>query len=368
MLDNEECQQRWKQYLNPSLDLTTPWSKKEVSTTRSQPSLPCILAHSLRSCLTGRNPQHSHAKRCSSNREGTARKFPKPVPELDTSQVRIPKLTRLSLRYTFIWTNCAIIFSESSNTSLPDPITAVFGAQEQEHDLALVSICYLTSPPRVCMMPTYLTHKIPYLGPTTRTTARTSGGHHECEPEDADEDDDDDDDDDDEVQIMLEAPTSARPPQQASSSWGPSSVSYFILSLEVSLLDGSTQATYGGSPSAPASASAPCSPSAPTSPAAPTSPYTPISSFTPVTPAPPQDKKTYVELARMLFNAPHASLECKMSAGSVLFDHIFDLADGSQERLELARDLFITGEGIISSDMLSCAETVMHEYIIGNNF
>jgi hypothetical protein len=214
------------------------------------------------------------------------------------------------------------------------------------------------------MMSTYLTHEIPYLGPTTHTTARTSSGHHECEPEDADEDEDDDD----EVQIMLEAPTSARPPQQASSSWGPSSVSYFILSLEVSLLDDFIQVTYGGSSSASTSASVPRSPFAPTCPDTPTSPYTPISSFTPVTPAPPQDKKTYVELARLLFNAPHASLECKMSAGSVLFDHIFDLADGSQERLELARDLFITGEGIISSDMLSCAETVMHEYIIGNNF
>jgi hypothetical protein len=261
-------------------------------------------------------------------------------------------------------------FSESSNISLPDPTTAVIGAQEQEHDLALVSICYLTSPPRVCMMPTYLTHKIPYLGPNTPTTARTSSGHHECEPEDAD----DDEGDDDEVQIMLEAPTSTRPTQQTSSSWGPSSVGYLMHTPEVSLLDNSTQATYGGSSSAPASASAPRSPSAPTSPtaptslSAPTSPYAPTSPCAPVTPTSPQGKNTHIELARLLFTTPHASLECKVSAGNVLFDHIFEPANGSPERLELAKDLFTIGAGIISPDMLSCVEAMMHEYMLGNDF
>jgi hypothetical protein len=220
------------------------------------------------------------------------------------------------------------------------------------------------------MMPIYLTHETPSSGPTTHTTGRTSSGHQEYEPEDAD----DDEGDDDEVQIMLEAPTSARPPQQASSSWGPSSVSYLIHTPEFSLLDGYTQATYGGSSSAPASASAPRSPSAPTSPAAPTSlsaptsPYAPTSPCAPVTSAPPQGKKTHIELARLLFTAPHASLECKVSAGNVLFDHIFEPANGSPERLELAKDLFTIGAGIISPDMLSCVEAMMHEYMLGNDF
>jgi hypothetical protein len=75
-------------------------------------------------------------------------------------------------------------------------------------------------------------------------------------------------------------------------------------------------------------------------------------------------KSTQVELARLLFAAPYTSLDCKVDARNVVFEHMFEFADGSPERLDLAKDLFTAGTSIVSPEMLRCAEIVMRKHML----
>jgi hypothetical protein len=76
---------------------------------------------------------------------------------------------------------------------------------------------------------------------------------------------------------------------------------------------------------------------------------------------------TSVELALLLFTVPHTSLDSKVDAGSLLFGHMFELASGSPERLDLAKQLFVAGMGVISPDMLHGAEAVILEHVVGHS-